>query len=94
MSVIKLEQGTTKPIGFQNKFNSEIYNFVISVVSKSFIAKQKKPVEFSRAQWENINIKCLKFVEQKMSCMRVYRAVQKKMLRVFNGICPTRTKGI
>ena len=26
--------------------------------------------------------------------MRVYRAVQKKMLRVFNGICPTRTKWI
>ena len=33
MSVTKLEQGTTKPIGFKNKFNSEIYNFVISVVS-------------------------------------------------------------
>ena len=29
----KLEQGTTKPIGFKNKFNSEVYNFVISIVS-------------------------------------------------------------
>ena len=34
----------------------------------------------------------MKFVEQKISCMRVYRAVQKKMLRVFNGISPARTK--
>ena len=33
MSVTKLEQGATKLIGFKNKFNSEIYNFVISVVS-------------------------------------------------------------
>ena len=49
MSEQKSEQGTTKPIGFKNKFNSEVYNFVISIVSKSFIAKQKKPEEFARA---------------------------------------------